>query len=224
MDFSKQPAAHFIKINIPEKLQNSLGSHTGVKNFTIPLFEFVVLTLGEKGTLTQVFQLFYFSGNPFLKLCFLLQGVAPQLVYFLYRRPILLHISNLSFIRTLALGYLLRHALLKLLGRFLASLLVYRGNDVMRKIQNTLQAAGGDVKQQCHPVRYPLGKPDMAHRTCQFDMAHALPAYLCPGYLNPALLTNNPLVAYPLVLTAIAFEVFGRAKDSLTEEPVLLRL
>jgi hypothetical protein len=55
-------------------------------------------------------------------------------------------------------------------------------------------------------------------------MSHTFPTYLSPGDLNTTLIANNPLVAYPFVLTAIALEVLGWTKDSLTEEPVPLWL
>jgi hypothetical protein len=55
-------------------------------------------------------------------------------------------------------------------------------------------------------------------------MPHALPAYFGSGNLNAAFITDNTLVAYPLILTTVAFKVLGWAKDSLTEKAISFRL
>ena len=48
-------------------------------------------------------------------------------------------------------------------------------------------------------------------------MSHALPAHFGTGYFNAAFVTNNALIAHPLIFTAVALEIFGRAKDSLAK-------
>ena len=80
------------------------------------------------------------------------------------------------------------------------------------------------VQQQAQTTGDTLGEPDMAHRTGQLDMAHALTAYLGAGNLDAALVADNALVADSLVLTAVAFEILGRAENSLAEEAVAFRL
>src|SRR5213082_1293156 len=61
-------------------------------------------------------------------------------------------------------------------------------------------------------------------RMGQIDVAHALTAHLGPRDLDAAALADDPLVADPLVLAAVALPVLGGAEDALAEEPVLLGL
>jgi hypothetical protein len=55
-------------------------------------------------------------------------------------------------------------------------------------------------------------------------MSHPFSAHLRLSYLDATLIANNPLIAYPFILTTKAFKVFGWAKDPLTEKSVSLRL
>ena len=55
-------------------------------------------------------------------------------------------------------------------------------------------------------------------------MPHPLPTHLSPGYFDTAFITDDSLVAYPLVLAAIALEILGWSEDSLAEQAVPLRL
>lgn len=63
----------------------------------------------------------------------------------------------------------------------------------------------------------------MSDRGGQSDMSHPLPAHLGLDDFHPALLADNAPVLHPFVFTAIAFIVFGGAKDLGTEEPVFFR-
>src|SRR5690625_6889823 len=58
----------------------------------------------------------------------------------------------------------------------------------------------------------------------QFNVAHALAAYLGAGYFNAASFTDDAFEAHALVLTAVALPVPGRTEDLFTEKTVLLRL
>ncbi len=64
----------------------------------------------------------------------------------------------------------------------------------------------------------------MGHRRGETDMAHSLAADLCLDDLHAALFAHDAAVLHPLILTTIAFVVFGRAEDLGTEEPILLWL
>ncbi len=94
----------------------------------------------------------------------------------------------------------------------------------MGEVENPLQAAGRDVQQEADAAGRPLNEPDVGHRRGQLDVAHALAAYLAAGHLHAALVADDALVAHPLVLAAVAFEVLGGPEYLLAEETVLLRL
>ena len=64
----------------------------------------------------------------------------------------------------------------------------------------------------------------MGNRSGQFDMAHAVTAHLGQGNLDTAFLTDNAFVLHALVLTAQAFVILDRAKDTRTEQTIPLRL
>ena len=55
-------------------------------------------------------------------------------------------------------------------------------------------------------------------------MPHAFTAYLGSRHLDTALVADNSLVAYFLILAAIALKILGWAKDSLAEKRVPFRL
>src|SRR5204862_1348759 len=80
------------------------------------------------------------------------------------------------------------------------------------------------VDQVADPARDALEEPDVGDRRGQVDVAHPLAADLRPGDLDAAALADDPLVADPLVLAAVALPVLGGTEDALAEEPVLLGL
>jgi hypothetical protein len=63
----------------------------------------------------------------------------------------------------------------------------------------------------------------MSYRRGQADMSHPLPAHFGLDDFHPALLADNSSMLHPFVFAAIAFIIFGGAKDLSTEEPILLR-
>src|SRR5205807_3119079 len=73
-------------------------------------------------------------------------------------------------------------------------------------------------------ARHALEEPDVRDRGGQVDVAHPLAADLGARHLDAAALADDPLVADPLVLTAVALPVLGGPEDALAEEPVLLGL
>src|SRR5256886_8024347 len=113
--------------------------------------------------------------------------------------------------------------LLDRLHHALALVLVDVRHDVEREVQDALQVARRHVEQDAETARRPLEEPDMRHRRRELDVAHALAADLRARHLDAALVADDPLVADPLVLAAVALPVTRRAEDALVEEPVLLR-
>ena len=63
----------------------------------------------------------------------------------------------------------------------------------------------------------------MSDRGGQSDMSHPLPAHLGLDDFHPAFLADNTPVFHPFVFTAIAFIVFGGAKNLGTEESIFFR-
>ena len=53
-------------------------------------------------------------------------------------------------------------------------------------------------------------------------MPQALPAHIGAGHFHAAAVADHALILLALVLAALAFPVFGRAKNLFTEQPVLL--
>ena len=105
-----------------------------------------------------------------------------------------------------------------------AGLLVDRGDDRAREVEDLLQLLGGDVQHVADAARDALEEPDVADGSGQVDVAHALAAHLRARHLDAAALADDALVADALVLAAVALPVLGRTEDLLAEEPVLLRL
>src|SRR6266545_2136056 len=105
----------------------------------------------------------------------------------------------------------------------LALVLVDMRNDVEREVEDALQVARRHVEQDAETARCALEEPDVRHRRRELDVPHALAAHLGARHLDAALVADDPLVADPLVLAAVALPVTGRAEDALVEEPILFR-
>lgn len=58
----------------------------------------------------------------------------------------------------------------------------------------------------------------------EFDVTHALTAYLLLRYLHTATLAHNTFVTDTFVLTAVALIVLGRTEDALAEQTVTFGL
>src|SRR5439155_17439284 len=106
----------------------------------------------------------------------------------------------------------------------LACLVVDRGDDRSREVENLLQLARCDVEQVADPARDALEEPDMRDRRSEVDVTHPLTADLLARHLDAAALADDALVADALVLAAVALPVLGRTEDALAEEAVALRL
>src|SRR5690606_14692093 len=101
---------------------------------------------------------------------------------------------------------------------------VHPGDHVRGEVDDLLQVLRGEVQQVAEPAGYALEVPDVGHRGGELDVAHPLPADLGAGDLHATPLADDALEADPLVLTAVAFPVPGRAEDLLAEQPILLGL
>src|SRR4029078_7359072 len=99
-----------------------------------------------------------------------------------------------------------------------------RGDYVQGGVENPLEVAGADVKQDAESARRALEGPDVADRARELDVAHALAADLRASDLDAALVADDALVPDPLVLAAVALPVLGGTEDALVEQAVLLRL
>src|SRR5882724_4085899 len=103
-------------------------------------------------------------------------------------------------------------------------LLARLDDDVTRVVDDPLEITERDVDQVPHRRRQRLEEPDVRHRHAELDVAHALAPDLAQRDLDAAPVANDPAVANPLVLPAMAFPVLHRTEDALAEEAVLLRL
>ena len=64
----------------------------------------------------------------------------------------------------------------------------------------------------------------MRYRSRKLNRAHTLAANLCTCYLNTAALADLALIAYSLILSAVAFPVLLRSENAFAEKTALLRL
>ena len=127
---------------------------------------------------------------------------------------------------TLVLDGLALHGHLGLEGGQLVvpHLVVDRGDDVGREVDDLLEILGREVEQIPEPRRDTLEVPDVGDRRGQLDVAHPLTTHLGTGHLDAAALTDDALEADALVLAAVALPVASRSEDLLAEQAVLLRL
>ena len=93
-------------------------------------------------------------------------------------------------------------------------------HDVRGEINHLLELARRHVEQNADAARNALEIPDVAHRRREFDVAHALAAHFRARDLHAAAIADHALEANALVLSAVAFPIFGRAEDLLAEEAV----
>ncbi len=77
----------------------------------------------------------------FLKGYFPLVKLAPELIYLLDSSLVLLHLGDFCLQSVLALRYILYSAFLKLPDGFLTGFLVNMSDNILREIENVLQAA-----------------------------------------------------------------------------------
>ena len=105
-----------------------------------------------------------------------------------------------------------------------ARLVVDRGDDRRREVEDLLELARSDVEQVPDAARDALEEPDVRDGRGQVDVTHALAAHLLPRHLDAAALADDALVPDALVLAAVALPVLRRTEDALAEQAVALRL
>src|SRR5690606_20231663 len=114
-----------------------------------------------------------------------------------------------------------------LLGQELALLQVGEArlhDDVALEVEDLLELAQGHVEHEADAARHRLHEPDVGHRRCELDVAHALATNLREGDLDAALLADDAAILHALVLAAQALVVLDRTEDARAEEAVPLRL
>ena len=97
-------------------------------------------------------------------------------------------------------------------------------DDIVYKIDYFFQHLGGHIQQKSHPAGDTLQIPDMAHRSRQFYMAHALPPNFRSGNFHPAAIADYSAMPYPFILAAVTLPVFDGTKNSFAEKTILFRL
>ena len=97
-------------------------------------------------------------------------------------------------------------------------------DQILLVVDNLLKLAGGHVEHQRQTAGHALQEPDVGHRNSHPDVAHAFATNARNSDFDAALITNDVLILYLLVLTAVALVVAHRTEDALTEEAVGLGL
>ena len=98
------------------------------------------------------------------------------------------------------------------------------GDDIGCEVQDLLQVAGAEIQHEAYAGRNSLEVPDVGHRSCKLDVAHALAAHLGSCDFNAAAVADLALVAYPLVFSAVALPVLSGSEYPLAEESVTFGL
>jgi hypothetical protein len=150
-------------------------------------------------------------------------GVALFLQRLQFGVAVALHGKDLvvDFAGAFALGTV--DVILELAQSALAGFFINIGDDILSKIENTVQIAAGDIQQQTKIGRNTAGIPNMRDRSSQFNMAETFTADGRLRDLHAAFFADDALVSRILVLTAIALPVTGRTENRLTEEAVFFR-
>ena len=92
------------------------------------------------------------------------------------------------------------------------------------EIQNLFEVFQRKVQQVAYLGRQAFKKPDMGHRRRQFDMSHALAAYLGLNNFHAAFFTDHTAVLHALVFTAITLVILGGAENFGAKESIPLGL
>src|SRR5690625_384309 len=107
---------------------------------------------------------------------------------------------------------------------FVPAFFVHLSDHVGGEVNDLFEVLGRQIEQVAQTRGNTLEVPNMGNGRGQFNVAHALAAYLGAGYFNAASFTDDAFEAHALVLTAVALPVPGRTEDLFTEKTVLLRL
>ena len=187
----------FIQVLLLEYCQYGLSPGIGLKDMAILVPHFPIPAVGEELQWNEVLHVAY-------------------LVIGLFLQPhALFNTQVISFSQLLSL-------LFQLIEQFILRSIVNVDYDVLREVDDALQAARREVKQQSDAAGNSFREPTMGHGRCQLDMAHALSPDLGQRHFDTAPVATYALVAYLLVFTAVALEVLSGTKYPLAEKPISL--
>ena len=91
-------------------------------------------------------------------------------------------------------------------------------------INHGFQFLGRYAEKGGYLVRRRLEIPYMRNGNGQFDVSHPFPADFLFSHFHAATVADDTAVSDSLVFSAVAFVVFGRTENLLTEKTVSLRL
>ena len=91
---------------------------------------------------------------------------------------------------------------------------------VVLEVDHFFQACGFHFEQVTKAAWHRLEEPDVGYRGGKFDMPHAFASDSRVGDFDPATIADHPLVLHPTVLSASAFPVLFRAKNTFAEQAV----
>ncbi|OQA23324.1 MAG: hypothetical protein BWY63_00303 [Chloroflexi bacterium ADurb.Bin360] len=113
--------------------------------------------------------------------------------------------------------------LLQALECALARFFIHVGDDVLRKVEDTVKIALADIKKDAQMTGNPTGIPDVRNRRRQHDMPHPFSTYRRAGDLNAAFITDDAAVSNTLVLTTIALIIATWSKNRFTKQAIFFR-
>ena len=97
-------------------------------------------------------------------------------------------------------------------------------DDIFFVIDDLVELLARDVEQGANLVGQSAEEPDVSHRDCELDMAHAFAAHFLLGDLDAAAVADDAFVTYAFVFAAVALPVAGGSEDTLAEQTVAFGL
>ena len=227
-----------LQVERPQDVEDGLRAHACAEDVAVLVGEFAVAALREQHQGLEALHLAGLFGEVLREFGDLfVSSVHERGQLLIQRRPLRLVFLRfracdglqLALERGDALVHLLLEVLpllvvfeLQLLGAPRLQQGVHPGHDVLCEVEDALQVAGRDVKQQAKPAGDALGEPDVGDGRSERDVPHALPAHLGAGDFHAAPVADHAPVADLLVLAAVALPVLRRTEDALAEQAVLL--
>ena len=90
-------------------------------------------------------------------------------------------------------------------------------------IDDLVQFFGRQAQQITDFIRKRTEVPDVCNRNHQGDVSHALTTYFLFGHFYTTAVTDDTFISDTLVFTTVAFVIFNRSKNALTEQAIALR-
>ena len=91
---------------------------------------------------------------------------------------------------------------------------------IVLEVDHFFQASGLHFQQVTKSTWHGLEEPNVGDRGGQFDVSHAFASDSRVGDFDPAAIADHPFVLHPTVLSASAFPVLLRAKNTFAEQAV----